>query len=52
MNEALATDDVRARFFQLGEEPAGGSPEDFGRLIREDYEQMGKMVKIAGITPE
>jgi tripartite-type tricarboxylate transporter receptor subunit TctC len=44
MNEALASAELRRAFFELGEEPAGGSPEDFGRLIREDYEQMGKVV--------
>ena len=52
MNEVLASAEVRRLFFELGEEPAGGSPEDFGRLIREDYEQMGKLVKLAGIKPE
>jgi tripartite-type tricarboxylate transporter receptor subunit TctC len=52
MNEALGSTELRKLFFQLGEEPAGGSPEDFGRLIREDYEQMGKLVKLAGIKPE
>lgn len=52
MNEALGSAELRKLFFQLGEEPAGGSPEDFGRLIRKDYEQMGKLVTLAGIKPE
>jgi len=52
MNEALASADVRNRFRALGEEPAGGTPEDFGRLIREDHEKMGKLVKMAGIRSE
>jgi tripartite-type tricarboxylate transporter receptor subunit TctC len=52
MNEALASADVRKRFLALGEEPAGGTPEDFGRLIREDYEKMGKLVRTAGIHAE
>ena len=52
MNEALGSAGLRKLFFELGEEPAGGSPEDFGRLIREDYDQMGKLVKLAGIKPE
>jgi tripartite-type tricarboxylate transporter receptor subunit TctC len=43
---------LRKQYFALGEEPAIGSPEDFGRLIREDYERMGKLVKVAGIKPE
>lgn len=37
---------------RLEEEPVRGSPEDFGRPIREDYERMGKLVKLAGIKPE
>jgi tripartite-type tricarboxylate transporter receptor subunit TctC len=52
MNEALASPEVRKRFLTLGEEPAIGTPEDFGRLIREDYGKMGKLVKDAGIKPE
>ena len=52
MNEALRSAELRELFFELGEEPAGGSPEDFGKLIREDYQQLGKLVKLAGIKPE
>ncbi len=52
MNEALNSTELRKLYFELGEEPAIGSPEDFGRLIREDYERMGKLVKAAGIMPE
>ena len=49
MNEALASDEVRKRFLGLGEEPSFGTPEEFGKLIREDYEKMGKLVRQAGI---
>jgi len=52
MNDVLGTPEVRKLYQDLGEEPATGSPEDFGRLIREDYEKMGKLVKMAGIKPE
>jgi len=52
MNEALDSPEVRKRYLGLGEEPALGTPEDFGRLIREDYELMGKLVKTAGIRIE
>ena len=52
MNEALRSAELRKLFFELGEEPARGSSEDFGKLIREDYEQMGKLVELAGIKPE
>jgi tripartite-type tricarboxylate transporter receptor subunit TctC len=52
MNDALGSAELRKQFFEFGEEPAGGTPEDFGRLMREDYERMGKLVKIAGIKPQ
>lgn len=52
MREVLGTAEVRKLFFELGEEPVHGSPEDFGKLIREDFERMGKLVKLAGIKPE
>lgn len=52
MNEVLGTAEVRKLYQELGEEPAYGTPQDFGRLIREDYERMGKLVQLAGIKPE
>jgi tripartite-type tricarboxylate transporter receptor subunit TctC len=52
MNEALRSAELRKQYFGLGEEPAVGTPEDFGKLIREDYESMGKLVKLAGIKAE
>ncbi len=52
MNTALQSAEVRKLYHELGEEPVGGSPEAFGKLIREDYEVMGKLVKLAGIKPE
>jgi tripartite-type tricarboxylate transporter receptor subunit TctC len=52
MNDALNSAELRKQYFDLGEEPAAGTPEDFGRLIREDYEVMGKLVRLAGIKPE
>jgi tripartite-type tricarboxylate transporter receptor subunit TctC len=52
MNEVLSTAEVRKLYQELGEEPVHGSPEDFGKLIRQDYERMGKLVKVAGIKPE
>jgi tripartite-type tricarboxylate transporter receptor subunit TctC len=52
LNEALDSAELRKQYFALGEEPAIGTPEDFGRLIRADYESMGRLVKIAGIRPE
>lgn len=52
MNEVTASAEVRKLFFDLGEEPSQGTPEEFGKFIREDHAQMGKLVKLAGIKPE
>lgn len=52
MNTVLGTDEVRKLYFEVGEEPVSGPPEAFGKRIREDYERMGKLVKLAGIKPE
>lgn len=52
MNEVLGSTEVRKLYFELGEEPAIGTPQDFGKLIRDDYESMGRLVKLAGIKPE
>jgi tripartite-type tricarboxylate transporter receptor subunit TctC len=52
MNEALDSPELRKQYFALGEEPAMGTPENFGKLIRADYDSMGKLVKQAGIKPE
>ena len=52
MNEVLASPEIRKLYYELGEEPAYGTPEDFGKLIREDYENMGKLVKVAGVRAE
>ncbi len=52
MNDVLGTPEIRRLFADLGEEPAYGTPEGFGRLIREDHESMGKLVRLAGIRTE
>jgi tripartite-type tricarboxylate transporter receptor subunit TctC len=52
MNEVLTAAETRKLYFDLGEEPVHGTPEDFGKLIHEDYERMGKLVKLAGIKPD
>lgn len=52
MGEVLGMAEVRKLYLDVGEEPVHSSPEDFGKLIREDYEQMGRLVTRAGIKPE
>lgn len=48
----LKREDVRQLFANQGEEPAWNTPEAFARLIREDHEAMGKLVKAAGVRAD
>ncbi len=52
MGEVLGVAEVRKLYFDLGEEPAHGTPEAFDRLIREDYAAMGKLVKLTGVNAD
>lgn len=52
MNDVLTSPEIRKLYSELAEEPAYGTPEDFGKLIREDYESMGKLVRLAGVRAE
>jgi tripartite-type tricarboxylate transporter receptor subunit TctC len=49
INKALAKPEVRAAFVKVGAEPAGGSPEDYGALLKSQVAHWGKIVKDAGI---
>jgi tripartite-type tricarboxylate transporter receptor subunit TctC len=52
INAALADSEIRARLSDLGGVPLGSSAGDFGKLIAEETEKWGKVVKFAGIKPE
>jgi hypothetical protein len=43
---------MRAKFAEIGGEPLAGSPSEFGRLIVEETEKWGKVVKFTGLKPE
>jgi tripartite-type tricarboxylate transporter receptor subunit TctC len=49
INAALTDSSVKARYADLGTTLLGGSPADFGRLIAEDAEKWGKVVRTANI---
>lgn len=48
VNEILRDPDVKARLNAAGLEPVGGTPEDFGRLIRSEAERWAPVVKRTG----
>jgi tripartite-type tricarboxylate transporter receptor subunit TctC len=52
INAGLADPKIKARLADLGGTPLLGSPADFGKLIAEETEKWGKVVKFAGIKAE
>jgi tripartite-type tricarboxylate transporter receptor subunit TctC len=52
INAALADPKITARLAFLGETALGGSPADFAKLIADETEKWGKVIKFAGIKPE
>ena len=52
INAALTDSNVRARYADLGTIVLGGSPADFGKLIAEDAEKWGKVIRAANIKAE
>jgi tripartite-type tricarboxylate transporter receptor subunit TctC len=52
INAALSDPAMRAKFAEIGGEPLAGSPSEFGRLIAEETEKWGKVVKFTGLKPE
>jgi tripartite-type tricarboxylate transporter receptor subunit TctC len=52
INAGLADPIVRARFADLGGIVLPGLPADFGKLIADETEKWGKVVKFAGLKPE
>jgi tripartite-type tricarboxylate transporter receptor subunit TctC len=52
INAAIADPGMKTRFAAIGGEPLPGSPADFGKLISEETEKWGKVVRAAGIKPE
>ncbi len=45
VDKALALPAMRERFAQAALEGVGGSPEQFARLYRDDFEKYGRLVK-------
>jgi tripartite-type tricarboxylate transporter receptor subunit TctC len=52
INKAIASADFKARFATIGEEPAGGTTDEFAALIASDSKKWGEVIKRAGITFE
>jgi tripartite-type tricarboxylate transporter receptor subunit TctC len=51
INAGLADPKVRARFAELGLSPLAHSPTAFAKLVPDETEKWGKVVKFANIKP-
>jgi tripartite-type tricarboxylate transporter receptor subunit TctC len=52
VNALIANPQIIKRFAELGGEPLGGSPADFGRHIAAETEKWGKVIRAAGLSVE
>ena len=48
INKAIGSQTFRDRFASIGDEPAGGSPEEFADVIRTDSAKWGDVIRRAG----
>jgi tripartite-type tricarboxylate transporter receptor subunit TctC len=52
INTALKDENVRKIFTEQAQEPAGGTAEDYGRLVREDSDKYARLVKELDVKVE
>ena len=52
INAAIADPGMKAKLAAIGGDPMPGSPADFGRLIADETEKWGKVVRAGGLKPE
>ena len=52
INRALRAEGMRQFYANVGDEPAGGTPEEFAALIAADSQKWGEVIKRAGIRLE
>ncbi len=52
INKAIQSPAFKDRFAAIGDEPAGGTPEDFAATIASDSKKWGEVIKRAGIKLE
>ena len=49
INQAIKSDAFKEKFAKIGDEPGGGTPEDFAATIKADSAKWGDVIKRAGI---
>jgi tripartite-type tricarboxylate transporter receptor subunit TctC len=48
INKALKSDSFKEKFARIGDEPAGGTPEEFAATIKADSAKWGDVVRRSG----
>jgi tripartite-type tricarboxylate transporter receptor subunit TctC len=49
---ALADPEVRARLAEQGTEPLGSTPEEYGRILRDEIARWGRVIAESGVRLE
>ncbi len=49
INKAIVSDGFKEKFAKIGDEGGGGTPEDFGKIIKADSEKWGEVIRRSGI---
>ncbi len=52
INAVLSDPDMKARLADLGGTAFAGSAAEFGKLIADDTEKWGRVIRVANIRPE
>ena len=52
INAILQDSKLKTRLAELGVTGTGGSPETFGKIVADETDKWGKVVRSAGIKPE
>ncbi|MFO1313878.1 MAG: tripartite tricarboxylate transporter substrate-binding protein, partial [Burkholderiales bacterium] len=52
INKALTSPDVAQKLSGLGMDPATGTPDQFAKIVVDDYNKWGPIVKASGFKPE
>jgi tripartite-type tricarboxylate transporter receptor subunit TctC len=52
VNASLAAPEIKSRLVDLGASELTGTPDDFGRLIRDDAQKWAKVIEIANVKVE
>jgi tripartite-type tricarboxylate transporter receptor subunit TctC len=52
VGKILANADLKERFINEGQEPIGGTAEEFGKFIRVEIDKYAKVIKAAGVPQQ